>query len=121
VWSAPPRVTGRCPSASTHLNIVLELTAALVANKQSEAWLVRRHPTDVAIGDQAVTEHVLEELSSLLFGQATSATVFIVAVHLRNCVDCHDALVDTILAHASLSASARLLIDGPPTTRVPQG
>jgi hypothetical protein len=82
------------------LDVFLEPTAALIANKQSEAWLVRRRPSDVAAGDQAVTEHVVEELSRLLLGQAYSATVFIVAVHLRECVDCHDGLVDTILARA---------------------
>ncbi|SOD73954.1 anti-sigma-K factor rskA [Jatrophihabitans sp. GAS493] len=54
-----------------------------------------------------MTEHIFDELPSLLSGQSTQAELMSAAAHLRGCTDCQQELINALVAHASLSSAAR--------------
>ena len=58
-----------------------------------------------------MSDHVFDELPSLLRGEADRATLDSAAAHLRQCEDCRDELVSSLVAHASLSSAARFAPD----------
>ncbi len=54
-----------------------------------------------------MSDHVFDELPSLLRGETDRATLDAAAAHLRHCEDCRQELVSSLFAHASLSSAVR--------------
>jgi hypothetical protein len=49
-----------------------------------------------------VSDHVEDQLPSLLLGDISPGAVRAILIHLRECPDCRDELVFIVIAHASL-------------------
>jgi hypothetical protein len=64
-----------------------------------------------------MTAHVSDDLPRLLTGEASRDVVLDAAKHLRTCIDCQQALVLAVVAHASLTSAQRFAPDivGTPT------
>ncbi|MHA3703932.1 hypothetical protein ACXR2U_17315 [Jatrophihabitans sp. YIM 134969] len=64
-------------------------------------------------------DHVVDDIPSLLTGEADRATVRRVGSHLRACTDCRDDLVDAVVSHATLRSAARTAPDVATGGRLP--
>jgi hypothetical protein len=69
-----------------------------------------------------MTPHVVDDLPRLLRGDATQAEVQTAAVHLRECADCRQELVDAVTSHAALTSAQRFApeaVSATPASGVP--
>jgi hypothetical protein len=53
-----------------------------------------------------MSDHVLDEFPSLLRGEADRTTLDAAAAHLRECADCRQELVSSLVAHAAVTSAA---------------